>query len=286
MLPSLFEHMKQLDYDACDFEWVIVDDGSSDDTKATVERFRHESTLNIQYISQSNLGIHIALNTAIKHAQGEFITRVDSDDYLLSGSLRIKDKYLRGIEEDETYAGVVGSTLNPDGSFRCSILPRDVIDDTGVNLQRLYGSYGDRNFCIKKRVLESYLMPEHRDTKCIPESIMWKKIDRDYVTRFVNAPLSVCSNDSSDSMMKELFSRSRSKANYASTYYMAYYNITDSYDLLTGREKVRNYAILMQSGVSSGKFASYWTALNSVQRKASWPILLVPGLVLRNLFTQ
>lgn len=286
LLASLYEHLKQLDYDTTEFEWVIVDDGSSDNTSGAVERFKRECVMNIQYIRQTNSGIHIAQNTAVKNARGTFITRIDSDDYLLRDSLRIKDKYLDGIEDDVKFAGVVGTTLNPDGSARCSILPRDVIDDTGIHLQRAYGSFGDRNFCIKRDVLASHLLPEHRDTKYIPESVMWKKIDRDFVTRFVNAPLSVCSNDSDDSMMKELLGRSRSRENYASTYYMAYYNIVDNYDLLTGREKLTSYAILMESGVRSGKHPSYSTALRSVRRNSLWAILLVPALVVRSLFTK
>ena len=69
-----------------DFEWLIVDDGSSDDTQALIDSFIEEQILSIRYIKQSNAGKQAAWNNAVLNAQGEFFCGVDSDDALAAAN--------------------------------------------------------------------------------------------------------------------------------------------------------------------------------------------------------
>ena len=65
-----------------DFEWLIVDDGSSDNTRALVEGWIKENRIPIRYIYQQNQGMHGAHNTAYRNIETELNTCIDSDDYM------------------------------------------------------------------------------------------------------------------------------------------------------------------------------------------------------------
>lgn len=85
LLPRLFEALKnQTDKR---FEWLIVDDGSEDNTKEIVEKFQHENSLNINYQRKQNGGLNSAYNFAVSHTQNEIFFRVDSDDSVLPDAI-------------------------------------------------------------------------------------------------------------------------------------------------------------------------------------------------------
>ena len=66
-----------------DFEWLIIDDGSTDNTKSLVDSFIDEGLINIRYYYQENRGQYYAHNTAARLAKGELFTFLDSDDAYL-----------------------------------------------------------------------------------------------------------------------------------------------------------------------------------------------------------
>ena len=80
LLKRLYESLKnQTNYD---FEWLIVDDGSTDDTQTVIQEFEKENLIAIQSLRQDNGGKHRALNRGIARVNTELIFIVDSDDYL------------------------------------------------------------------------------------------------------------------------------------------------------------------------------------------------------------
>ncbi|MGI6223221.1 MAG: glycosyltransferase family 2 protein [Prevotella sp.] len=87
LLPRLFESL--LRQNLKDFEWLIVDDGSTDETHTIIENFMRHSYFPIRYFFKENGGKHRAINYGVKNAEGELFFIADSDDLLLPNSLQI-----------------------------------------------------------------------------------------------------------------------------------------------------------------------------------------------------
>lgn len=220
-MKDLYLRMLEISYPKEEWEWLIIDDGSTDNLSDYVSEIIQEQKINIRYIKKENGGIHTAQNCAILNANGLYITRIDSDDYLLPNSLQLKDKYLSIIPKDklEYVCGVVGACLNKsDMSYRSSILPKDFSICRGIDLRNL-GATGDRNYCIKCEILKKYLIKEYPGTHWIPEgTALWIPLDKKYLTVFVNEPMSVCSEPNENSVSGSL--KSRSLSNILSSVYM------------------------------------------------------------------
>ena len=79
------------------FEWLIVDDGSTDGTKKIIDEFLMDSKINIKYLYKKNGGKHTALNLGIKEINTDLIFIVDSDDYLNDNAIQsineVHEKY-------------------------------------------------------------------------------------------------------------------------------------------------------------------------------------------------
>lgn len=242
-IKYLFEKIKLLDYPFDDFEWLIVDDGSSDNLKDTVQEIINErSGLNIRYFYKENGGIHTAQNYAIKNANGEYITRIDSDDFLLENALKEKDNFINKIPHElkDKVIGVVGLCLNlSDGTIRGTKFPKDEEITTGFELINK-GVQGDRNYCMKTEIMRKYLIPEYKDTNWVPEgSALWLKIDRNYLTYFVNVPFSVCTEPNIDSVSGQM--KKPTLSNLMSKYFGIVELLNYSKDIINQNLLLRSY---------------------------------------------
>jgi len=75
-----------------DFEWLVIDDGSKDDTKELIDEFISENKITIKYFFKENGGKHTALNFGTNKAKGELVLILDSDDYLSNDAIELVKK--------------------------------------------------------------------------------------------------------------------------------------------------------------------------------------------------
>ncbi|WOD12212.1 glycosyltransferase family A protein [Pseudomonas sp. NyZ704] len=85
--------------DYANFELIVVDDGSSDDSVKVIGQTIDEAqggslVRRVEFIQQANQGVSAALNTALQHARGEFIATFDADDLMPPGRLKLQAEYL------------------------------------------------------------------------------------------------------------------------------------------------------------------------------------------------
>ncbi len=78
-----------------DFEWIVVDDGSTDETESLVLKWKNQKRIKINYIKQANGGKHKAINMALKHVNSDYVFIVDSDDYLIDTAIESIDYYIK-----------------------------------------------------------------------------------------------------------------------------------------------------------------------------------------------
>lgn len=165
-----------------DFEWLVVDDGSQDNTGDLFKKIINEKQINIKYIKTTNGGKHRAINHGIKLAKGELFFIVDSDDYLTDNSLERINYWYKTIENKDNFCGVSGLMISPDGKLFGVKKKFDVIDCTDIQIRKYLD--GDRAQVYKTSILAQYPFPEYEGEKFISEGIVWYRMAQKYKVRF------------------------------------------------------------------------------------------------------
>jgi glycosyltransferase involved in cell wall biosynthesis len=184
-LPRLYDSLCRQTFK--DFEWVIVDDGSTDGSRALVEGWQREAPFPILYNWQENAGVGTGRNRAIERARGEFCALIDSDDWYLPEALERMVAAWEGIppERREAFANVEGLRVDTDGELVLDRFPADVFDSDHFELRALHGVHGDTIGMFHSSVLKAFPFPEDLGWHASP-GITWNRIASEYRTRFVN----------------------------------------------------------------------------------------------------
>lgn len=173
-----------------DFEWLIVDDGSSDNTRALVEGWIKENKIPIRYIYQQNQGMHGAHNTAYRNIETELNTCIDSDDYMPDDAVEKIITFWKRNGSNR-YAGLIGLDRTEDGKIIGTKFPED------MNSTTLYGFYarggkGDKKLVYRTEVIRQY--PEYplfEGERYVSLGYKYQLIDQDYELLTMNESLVV-----------------------------------------------------------------------------------------------
>ena len=160
-----------------DFEWFVVDDGSTDETTRTVQEWQREAKFPIRLLSKENGGKHTALNAAIKEPLGDYVLFLDSDDALAPGAIQ-RLKVLADECDQLSAAGIIGNRhALQDGGLVGSPIPPEVSLTTGRELRERYGVTGDTLRVYQAKILRRYPLPHFEGEQFLPENIMFDQID-------------------------------------------------------------------------------------------------------------
>ena len=184
LLHILYESLNRQSFK--DFEWIIVDDGSNDNTKDVVHKFISENVISINYIQKQNGGKHTAINRGVKEAKGELILIVDSDDSLPSNSLfLINEGYLK-IKDERSIAGICGLMAHHDGRIIGSRNITKVESLSSIEIRYKYGFKGDLCEVFKTRILQMFPFPEIKNERFCPEDLVLNRIAKKFKLLFIN----------------------------------------------------------------------------------------------------
>ena len=190
LLPRLYESLKAQTYQ--DFEWIIVDDGSTDNTEAIAQSFFPPSGgMEGGLIHQPNGGKHRAINRGVQEARGELFFIADSDDYLPEDSLAKVSEYYQKIKEYKTIGGICGLDIAPNGASVSSALPQNEIICTSLDIRLRYHVTGDLKEVFLTSVMREFPFPEFEGERFCPEALVWNRIAQKYKLLFINQPIYV-----------------------------------------------------------------------------------------------
>lgn len=172
------------------FVWLIIDDGSTDNTSVVVDKIQKKASFPIEYHQKENGGRHTAVNYSYQFLRTKYVVTLDSDDELLPDAVESMLRTWSSIPESEydRFWCVSGREMYAhNGEMVGQPYPEDINLYKGKKQRRMIMKYpGEKHCCRKVAIHVQYPFPEFSDTKFITENVVWGKINRRYDQYCVN----------------------------------------------------------------------------------------------------
>ena len=238
-LTRAFESLQQ--QTVKDFEWLIIDDGSTDDTKNLVDEFAQKADFPIYYHWKENGGRHTAVNYSYQFLSTPYVVTCDSDDELVPDAIEKMVDTWKSLEE------------KGESRFWC-ITGREVDKKTGKmvgtpfpdNINALHGRKqrkeilkhpGEKHCCRKVDILVKHPFPEYDDTKFVSENQVWEVINREYDQYCVNDIYGAYYTDTPNSLSNS----KRKFSTYRTYFHMGIFVINSLFDEIFFNRGVLRY---------------------------------------------
>lgn len=169
-----------------DFEWIVVDDGSKDNTEELFADWcKDDNPFPIRYYKQENGGKCRGINRGLEMAQGELFFTVDSDDYLTDDALEKVVRWEATLPKHEKFCGIVANRgYSPDYTPN-TLFEGEYLDGNAFNLYDIID--GERALIFYTDIHRKYLYPEFPGEKFMTEAVTWNRMAWDgYKIRFYN----------------------------------------------------------------------------------------------------
>jgi glycosyltransferase involved in cell wall biosynthesis len=202
-LPVVYESLLAQTYH--DFEWLLVDDGSTDGTHDLVDGWIAEGRLPIRLVKQDHGGFPVAFNRGVMEARGRFFLELDSDDACVPGALARFAEVWASIPaaERDRFCGVTALCMDDVGKVIGDPFPAPVIDSDYLEMRFRYKVDGEKWGFQRRDLLLPHLFPASDGDWGLLGTI-WSAIAREgYKTRYVNEPLRTYEEASPDSMSRD-----------------------------------------------------------------------------------
>lgn len=185
LIPRLFESL--IGQTVYDFEWLIVDDGSKDNTKEIVTSFNDVANFHIKYLYKENGGKHTALNFAYPSITTPLTFIVDSDDWLTADAIAIIDETYAKYNNENDLCGFSFLRGTPRGGYLSSSgVPKNAMKESYVDCRINQNISGDMAEVWYTECLKRYPFPQFEGEKFLGEDFVWIKMSEHYLMRFFN----------------------------------------------------------------------------------------------------
>lgn len=164
-----------------DFEWVIMDDGSTDNTRELVESWKKIADFNIIYDYQVNQGRFAAFNNAQKYFKGELVAPLDSDDKFKENCIeRLIETWESLGEKQDDYSGILAYMETQDGEILGTGFPDNLESAPLFLLPDKYHVSGDKLQVCRTDLICKYKYPVFEGEKFGGDNILYFKINEEY----------------------------------------------------------------------------------------------------------
>lgn len=202
-LGNCYESLKR---QTCkDFIWLIVDDGSTDDTKEKVQAWIDEGAVEIYYHRQENQGMHGAHNTAYQLIVTELNVCIDSDDFMPDNAVEKITSYWRQYGNDQV-SGIVALDAFTDGKIIGTPLPDHMKRSTLFHLYEKHGVKGDKKLVYRTELTQKYPYPIFEGEKYVGLAYKYYLLDLEYELLLMNEVICIVEylpDGSSVNMLKQ-----------------------------------------------------------------------------------
>lgn len=163
-----------------DFIWMIIDDGSSDNTNELVQSWINEQKIAIHYIYQNNQGMHGAHNTAYQNITTWLNVCIDSDDFMPDNAIERILSHKEALKNNQL-AGLIGLDANKEDKILGTTIPPEIKTARLNDLYYKHQVSGDKKVVIKTEVVKKFpLYPIYKGEKLVPLGTLYLLIDQQY----------------------------------------------------------------------------------------------------------
>ncbi len=184
-----------------DIEWLIMDDGSTDDTKEIVQNFQDqlfkndinksdENVLEIKYFYQKNQGKMVAINKLVEESTGDFIIDCDSDDYFTNNAFEIMKKAIEENKGKKDIYGLCFLKFDENGNSMGNNFKKK--KTTMFDLYFKEGETGEKAILFKSKIRKKYKHELENGERFVTEARMYHKMDEKYKMICINKPIMIC----------------------------------------------------------------------------------------------
>ena len=276
-LRNLYKSIEQntLRTPSLECEWIIVDDGSEDETEKKVREFIKEEKIKIRYYYQKNSGKMEAINQAVKMSEGDLIIDCDSDDYLCSNAFELIEKKSNELFKSEELYALAFLKKDKDGK----ISGKNFLNiDKPTTMFELYFKEdieGEKILVYKAKIRKEYKHELEENENFITEARMYHKMDEKYKILCINECIEIGEyvEDGYTKNIKDTFKNSPKG-------YYCYFKEILGKDMKGTLIKKRIYAIkhyilfgyLAQKGFNI-------KSIRNINNKIAYLILYIPGII-------
>ncbi len=259
-----------------DFEVLIIDDGSRDNTRQLVESWQGRKIFPIRYFWQENQGKHVAHNNAVKRALGFLFVLLDSDDMLHPRALERLKYHWESIPDSKKkhFAGVEGLCVYSDSSVKVDRFPEDVMDATYLEKRKKYNIRSEKRHAMRTDILRQFPYPQFEGERHIRDDLIWKRMSRHYKFRYVNEVIQIMEHQA-DGLTANIFAiRMQNPCGFRS-YFLEEIN---DFSLLTGSyQRFKYHSKFVRYSLHCG--IGFREQYREVRTKAIWLVSLPRGVI-------
>ncbi|WP_214830353.1 glycosyltransferase family A protein [Exiguobacterium sp. s56] len=189
-LHKLYESL--LNQTNLDFEWFIVDDGSSDNTQELIKSWIKKNKINIKFHRQDNSGKHVAHNYGVINCETEIFVCVDSDDQVTKDFVSTIYTIWPRVNQQASLAGIIALKGNVNNMRIGTSMPTSL---KSCSISELYSKQkfkGDATLIFKTLCLKKYLFPVIDGEKFMTEGVVYDQLSKDYEMLLLNKIIYIC----------------------------------------------------------------------------------------------
>lgn len=285
LLKRLYQSLLNQTYK--NFLWLIVDDGSTDDTKEVVEQLILEGLIIIEYHYKENGGKHTAMKLGFNLVRTKYMVDIDDDDELTSDCLEIFHEQWQDVEkEGRNDIGVIRALSMDEKGKICGSYKKNrdvgILDSNYIQMQWVDNRHYENISSRKMEVLHNVEIFSddgkwlYDKVKLVLESVFWNRIAKKYNTRYVFKPLRIYHSDAEFSYTASSFTEQRC-LNYTFSLYVII-NELGLYKYKNMWRLMKCLAEYLSCGLASGKsISSLFRVIESPVDRLLTVFLILPS---------